>query len=84
MPFCPKCGKEVEEKAAFCSNCGEALSYSIAQELTPRLRRIPERMLRPTGITILAILEVLGGIVFLIVGIIHAVKGVPRQLYSLE
>lgn len=26
MPFCPKCGKEVKEDSAFCSNCGNPLS----------------------------------------------------------
>ena len=26
MPFCPKCGKQVEENALFCPSCGAALT----------------------------------------------------------
>lgn len=73
MPFCPKCGKEVKEGAAFCSNCGEALVDSVARQPTPPPRRVPERMLRPMGIAILAILEVLVGVISLIFGILIVV-----------
>ncbi len=36
--FCPVCGAEVREKAAFCMNCGAALSEGAEQpksDLTP-------------------------------------------------
>ncbi|MDQ1280108.1 MAG: hypothetical protein QG670_1370 [Thermoproteota archaeon] len=68
MPFCPRCGTEVNEEASFCPNCGHALIASTIKPL-PQVPSGPERITqRPTGITIIAALNVLGGLIFLGLG----------------
>ena len=39
MPFCPKCGKQVEENASFCPSCGAPLTQ---QQLTQPTHIIAE------------------------------------------
>jgi len=41
MPYCPKCGTEVREEMAFCSNCGAPLKVERppAEAPAPALRR---------------------------------------------
>jgi len=34
MPFCPKCGKEVNEDAKFCPQCGRSLKVGLTPENT--------------------------------------------------
>ncbi len=67
MPYCPKCGAEVSEGTRFCPRCGQDLSATTAT--APQAARIPEQVKqRPTGVTILAILQILGGLFFLVIG----------------
>ena len=66
MPFCPRCGKEVEPNAAFCSNCGAALTQQqvfqpVQQPTYPSAGMTVTT--RPTGVTIMAVLEILSGII---------------------
>lgn len=35
MSFCPKCGKSVEEGAAYCPNCGESLTNQPPRPMQP-------------------------------------------------
>lgn len=34
MPFCPKCGKEIEQDAVYCQNCGSLLAQQPNQPTT--------------------------------------------------
>lgn len=70
MPFCTKCGKEVKEGDSFCPHCGQTLSIQVVKSV-PQAPSVSNRVTqRPTGITIIAILEVLGGLVFFGLGAI--------------
>ena len=60
MPFCQFCGAELAVESSFCPKCGKQIS--IEQSSPPITRR-------PTGVTILAILELIVGII-LVVGAI--------------
>ncbi len=53
MTFCPSCGKEFTADENFCSGCGK-----------PRLSQTPIYAGRPTGITVLGILQIIAGILF--------------------
>ena len=67
MPYCPKCGAEASEGTRFCPSCGQDLSATTAA--APQAARTPEQVKqRPTGVTILAILQILGGLLFLVLG----------------
>ena len=39
MPFCPSCGREVEEEDRFCPSCGHVLPVEIAEEPVPEAER---------------------------------------------
>lgn len=65
MPYCPNCGREVKEGEKYCQNCGAPLTPPVPA--TPYSPMVQEK--RPIGITFLAIFEVLGGLVFLILGV---------------
>lgn len=68
MPYCPKCGEEVPEEGRFCPNCGQDLTRP-APAPQARAPSVPEQILeRPTGVTILAALQVLAGLIFCIFG----------------
>jgi len=59
MPFCPNCGVEVSEDCVFCPNCGYNLKpYQAASKV------------RPTGVTVLAILQVINGVIAIIAGLV--------------
>ena len=64
MTYCPKCGKEVKEGTTFCSYCGQTLSVLAAQTFGNPTHNTQ----RPTGVTIIAILDVLGGLFFCVIG----------------
>jgi predicted nucleic acid-binding Zn ribbon protein len=38
MPFCPACGKEIEEDVTFCPNCGENIKEPEARYVRPSRR----------------------------------------------
>jgi hypothetical protein len=66
MTFCSNCGKEVQLEDRFCKGCGYSLKKAeVATTTTTTLSKDFKYIKhRPTGVTILAILEVLGGIFF--------------------
>ena len=66
MPYCPNCGKEIKEDDKFCPSCGQALWKVETPQVITTYEEVRSR---PTGVTILAILEALGGLLFLIGGI---------------
>jgi len=39
MPYCPICGRQVEENASFCSNCGASLKQQTKQSTFPSYDR---------------------------------------------
>ena len=41
MPYCPKCGRKVEEEMAFCPKCGSSLGAKMFEE---QGREFEERM----------------------------------------
>ncbi len=55
MTFCSSCGAELSPNVRFCSKCGIDLFPSLSH---------PYISQRPTGVTILGILHIIGGIVF--------------------
>jgi hypothetical protein len=59
MPFCSKCGKEVSEDTRFCPNCGHD-TKAPGQEIVRS---------RPSGITIIAVLQSLVGLAALLLGV---------------
>jgi len=65
MRFCPSCGSKVSDDSRFCPNCGKDLSIETVQKPTITVPEVPRR---PTGVTIIAILEVLKGVIQIIVG----------------
>jgi uncharacterized membrane protein YfcA len=67
MPYCPKCGEEVPEEGQFCPNCGQDLTTPVTPAQAPSVSE--EFVERPTGVTILAALQVLAGLVFVIFGV---------------
>jgi zinc-ribbon domain len=80
MPSCPKCGSTVEASAQFCPSCGASLAPTgsiPAMTTTGTFGGAvpPTRGTRPTGVTILAVLEILGGLALLAGGALLAVVG---------
>jgi len=76
MPYCPKCGEEVPQEGRFCPNCGQDLTRSPPAPQA-RAASFPEQVVeRPTGVTILAALQVLAGLIFCVFGaLLLAVAG---------
>ena len=62
MPFCPKCGIETSEDSRFCPNCRHVLTQPTYRQETTKQR--------PKGVSILAVLQVIGGLAFLVLGVI--------------
>jgi hypothetical protein len=44
MPYCPKCGNEVDERMDFCPNCGAALKGALSPEPTEHAEEIGARV----------------------------------------
>jgi len=42
MPFCPKCGHQVEEGHKFCYKCGQQMQTTESKELEKQGKQIPE------------------------------------------
>ena len=55
MTFCQSCGKEFTADENFCSGCGK-----------PRFSQAPTYTERPTGVTVLGILQIIAGILLAI------------------
>lgn len=69
MPYCAKCGASVDPNVLFCPSCGSPMGLSAGSPLPPTRTGYPtpqaQPIIRPTGVTILAILEALGGLLLL-------------------
>src|SRR5574340_45529 len=57
LAFCQSCGAEITAGSSFCPKCGKS---TVPEHVTP------PQVSRPVGITILAILQLIAGIIFLI------------------
>ena len=57
LAFCQYCGAELASESSFCPKCGKPTSTE--QTISPMISR-------PTGVTILAILELIAGIILVI------------------
>ena len=81
LPFCPSCGKEYTEGAAVCPSCGKSIA-PVSSIPTPSSASAPPsawsqppqtavvaRASRPTGVTILGILQILGSLIMLATGV---------------
>lgn len=66
MQYCKKCGIQIVDEAIFCPNCGSAIQKKTS--IYPIEH--PVQIRRPVGITIMAILEILGGILCSFTGIL--------------
>src|SRR5438270_12610740 len=88
MPICPNCGANIPDpNAQFCPSCGATLasvsnpaasppiSASPSYSPTYGAASAPTRGPRPTGITILAVLEILGGLALFLGGAALALLG---------
>jgi len=65
MPYCSSCGKQLSEETKFCTSCGTPVQLAMVP--TPlQASTVTER---PSGITILAALEIIEGIIGSIIGI---------------
>jgi len=77
MPFCSSCGKLLSDEAKFCPSCGTPIQLVMAP--TPmQASKVTER---PSGITILAALEIIEGLIGSIIGIAILFSfGILREL----
>ncbi|NQE45275.1 hypothetical protein C5S31_04535 [ANME-1 cluster archaeon GoMg2] len=76
--FCPNCGAELSKDDIFCGSCGAKIDEfgAVKSEKPTGTKR------RPTGVTIIAILNILGGIGGLIAGFgMMALSGDLFQYY---
>lgn len=98
LPFCSNCGKENAEGAAFCPNCGRPFqgleTAGPAAGTTPpqsqTFKPMGSPVQRPTGVTILAALQIVGslaeiafGAVFGVFGVVIIVIGVLALIFGL-
>jgi predicted nucleic acid-binding Zn ribbon protein len=69
--FCNSCSAELPDNDRFCPKCGKLLAPEPVQQ----------KVSRPTGITILAVLQLIAGIFFVIaaigIGVISTREGMP-------
>lgn len=86
MAFCPNCGRQVTDDATFCRNCGfnlkttSAQSQSLATPVPPTTASVqlsPSAGKRPSGVSILSVLNIVGGIFLTILGFSYAGTGTP-------
>ena len=70
MPFCPACGRPVDANVTFCPSCGYRMQ-SGGQGVPGGAPPIsmPMTRVRPAGVSILAVLQMLGGVLIFLVGI---------------
>lgn len=73
MPFCPACGRPVDANVTFCPSCGYRMQ-SGGQGISvpggaPSIS-MPMIRERPAGVAILAILQMLGGVLIFLFGIL--------------
>ena len=68
MPYCYRCGKEIEANATFCWNCGAQLKPVVAP---PPSLRVPRIGVRTSGVTILAVLYWLSAVVAILGGLAY-------------
>jgi len=77
LGFCSSCGKEVNPDDSFCTACGKPLR----EPMKSNIEHLGTWNNRPTGITILGILEIISGVVFSAAAIIAgAVAGVGHMI----
>ncbi len=83
MPYCAKCGSSVDPNALFCPRCGSPVDMSATQQtlapppFTPSTYTTPpvQPAGRPTGVTILAILQGIAGLVLFLASLAFFVIG---------
>jgi hypothetical protein len=78
LPFCPNCGKPYTEGAAFCPSCGRPLQgANPAAPPTANVQPQPGAppMARPTGVTILGALQIVGSVIEIGAGLILGIFG---------
>ena len=91
MTACPNCGREYTEGAPFCPNCGRPLQVATAPgtsigpaPVTGQISNPPNvaTVQRPTGVTVLAALQIFGSLIMISVGLVLGVLGVPIILFG--
>ena len=70
MGFCPNCGKEISEDTRFCPDCGQDTKAPARDTKAPAQDTVRSR---PSGITIIAIIQGLAGIGALLVGVLMVI-----------
>jgi hypothetical protein len=84
LPYCPGCGTAYTEGAAFCSTCGRSLQAGSpgapATFAQPAVGQGPPAqgqgpVQRPTGVTILAALQIAGSVVDIALGLFLGIFG---------
>ena len=65
VKYCQKCGAPNDIGVSYCQKCGEVRFSSSA----------PATITRPTGVTILAILQLIGSVIMIVTGIGLAILG---------
>lgn len=73
MPFCPSCGKEVDESVLYCPRCGHSINPVSQATSQPPALAAPmtgggEKKHRPLGVTIIAVLDAIAGLLLLLRG----------------
>ena len=69
--FCANCGKQLVEGARFCSSCGAPYPSSRGAATTTYGQSPPQSAApaRPTGVTALAVLQIIGSLVVIALGV---------------
>lgn len=73
MPFCPACGRPVDADVAFCPSCGYMMrsgGHGVPVPGGAPPTYMPMIRQRPTGVAILAILHMIGGVLVFLLGIL--------------
>lgn len=75
MPFCSHCGQSVNPGATFCPACGTPVAQPPATGASPPLTTTPlapapaGTMARPTGVTVVGVLQIIGGSIFALIAL---------------
>ena len=71
--YCTHCGAKIDPNSKFCPSCGKAASVTEATTQQAKAAATVTPVSRPTGVTVVAILNILAGITMFAVVIIAAI-----------
>jgi hypothetical protein len=86
LPYCPGCGSAYSEGAAFCPTCGRSLqtagSATSQTPPPPSLGQAQTPVQRPAGVTIVAVLQMVGSIIDIVLGLFLGIFGTVVVIFG--